>query len=574
MATQSPYMKKSQGPFSIDDSAPDAAQPALTPPAKPSEAVQASVSGMAQPLTIKWDNRRPNSPAAGSAMARADADGVAHPSFFGFSPSGPRELQGDGSPVPPPGPPDTRPSAVKVGSALRTAGQGVAAAATAAGHGIANGAVALNNGINAGTDYAQNAIMRPLRASDAWLSNAGKAAMGQDANAVAGPDTHTPMMEKPYPSAALDGSAGGGPVTAMPSFANVEGSVLPTTPTGPVAPGNPAGGANRDTVPDNGAPQSGGVDVTGFDDTTTPRHLGVGAMVNGVPTFSDGSGAGAIPRTMTDEQIKGYGDNVSRADAGALSNVLASDVTGGPVSSAQQVATLVRNANVPITGSRPTAEQFADADRNAIALRDPRSAAGTAAHNLAMEAQYGRGAARKVAAAQLQQFDAGSNQAGLMDQQGENQQAIVGAQGQNALDAIQLRNAGELQNTALSAKLKAPERGIQVQLADGTIGIQDPATGRITRSRFADGTVAKGASGKVDAETARGNAMTDGLGKYTNQLLAEYQKTQALLPPDQRKPAPIKAFRAQAAEAAGIEVRTDPNTGKKWMNVNGKVVPL
>jgi hypothetical protein len=219
-------------------------------------------------------------------------------------------------------------------------------------------------------------------------------------------------------------------------------------------------------------------------------------MVNGVPTFSDGTGG--IARTMTDDQIKHFGDNLSRADVGAAGNMLASDALGGATPSTDQmVAQRIAQIQQPITGSRPSAEQFAAADRLAIAQQDPRSAAGIAARNLSIEAGYARTPRlRRMAETALANLQAGTQQSGLAGQQAEAQAADTAATGRNALDAIQLRGTlegqNQLANTALEARLRPPAAGQQVQLADGTIGLISPTTGAITRATLPDGTVAKG----------------------------------------------------------------------------------
>ncbi|CAM5608938.1 hypothetical protein RLIN73S_00973 [Rhodanobacter lindaniclasticus] len=260
------------------------------------------------------------------------------------------------------------------------------------------------------------------------------------------------------------------------------------------------------------------------------RALGYGAVVNGVPTFSDGTGG--MPATMDKAAMGQLAQerSISRADVGAAGNVLASDVTGAPVSTADRVASLVRNTNVPITGSRPTAQQFADADRINIATRDPRSAAGTAARNLTIDAQYGSPRLRRMAEQALAQLSAGTSNAGQAAQLGEQQQAAIGAQGatelantdargRNALDAIQLQGANQLADTALSARLRPPQAGQIVQAADGSYTVVDPRTAASTPVLGKDGKPLRGALKNQEAPiyTSAGGAQT--LESLTNSIL-------------------------------------------------------
>jgi hypothetical protein len=238
------------------------------------------------------------------------------------------------------------------------------------------------------------------------------------------------------------------------------------------------------------AATSGGVDVGG-------RHLPYGGMVNGVPTFSDGTGS--IPNTMTPEAMARLASapSIGRADVGALGHALASDALGGPVSSQQMVQqNLTRlEGAAPITGSRPSAEQFAASDRNAIALRDPRSAAGIAARNLSVEAGFARTPRlRRLAADQLAAFQTGTQRGAELTQQGDQAQALQTQQGEQALAQTAAQGQNTLANTALeqTLKLKMPRAGEAVTLDDNTLALRDPITGVITRSTLPDGTVAKG----------------------------------------------------------------------------------
>lgn len=556
----------------------------------------------------------PNTPDKGSPMARADAAALRNKTnVLGLPVTGFAAAGASGGPAAPPAPAaPSMPLGTRIGAALRRtrADAGPIAASE------------INTLSDAGTGFV-NQLTAPLRygaglgedVRRAYNGQAPRPDAGASAPGIVAPQLSLGAFDRASPNdaaAALaaggraGGVAGGVPSTFIPKAgtAAARGSVAGIQALEGVAPsvrpflspllrrlggaptGSPAAGAAPAaaaapaatiTPPPAAAAPAGGVDIGG-------RHLNVGAMVNGVPTFSDGSGGGSIPRTMSNEQIAGYGDHLSRADAGALGGVLASDVTGAPVSTADRVATLVRNTPVPITGSRPTAQQFADADRINIATRDPRSAAGTAARNLAIDAQYGSPRLRRMAEAALAQLSAGTSAAGQTAQLGEQQQAAIGAQGaaelantdargRNALQAIQLQGANQLADTALTARLRPPEAGQVVQAEDGSYAVVDPRTAGARAVLNKEGKPLRGAQVKSDATTARANTLLDNLGKTTSAMVSEFQKNQALLPPDQQQAPPIAQFREQAARAQGLPVAYD-KAGTAYTQINGQWMPL
>lgn len=221
------------------------------------------------------------------------------------------------------------------------------------------------------------------------------------------------------------------------------------------------------------------------------RKLNYGAMVNGVPTFSDGSGApGGIPATMTKDDIAALGDRLSIVPSTAFTNAgagVSADAAGlAPVSTAGQVATLVRNAQGPKFGITP--EMLAQSDNNAVAMGDWRSAAGTAAHNLAVEAAAPSTYLQRSRA--LNDLGALRENTARAGQQAVDNAATLtraGIAGQNALDAENLRGQYGLADTreraAAEAALRKPD---QVTLADGTVGLIQP-NGTVTRAVGADG---------------------------------------------------------------------------------------
>ncbi|MEO7198912.1 MAG: hypothetical protein ABIY56_01705 [Dokdonella sp.] len=557
---QSPYLKKPNGPFSTDDGTPTPAIPRPSAPNMPNQPASLPTVVVRPSFMDKLAagpgafGGLPNTPDKGSPMALADAQALTHPSNVLGIPTGygAGVSSGTSAPATPAVPIGTR-----IGKALGSAND--AAGTLAAG--------AINDAAATGANVL-NKITLPLRygaglgqdISNAYNGQPARPGAGQAVAGITAPQVPANLFARSAPtdpaSAVVANAGDPNDTTGTPQdqqavlkvLSNISNIARGTSDT--QAQTQAPASTNRGVVPNNGAPAvpaaAGGVDIGG-------RHLNVGAMVNGVPTFSDGTGTGGIPRTMSDKQIKGYGDNVSRADAGALSNVLASDVTGGPTSTADHVNQLVSSANVPITGSRPTAQQFADADRINIATRDPRSAGGTAAHNLAIDAQYGSPRLRRLAETALAQMTAGANQGGLSAQQAEQQQAAIGAQGQNelanttlrgqnALQAIQLQGGNELANTALTSKIQKPTAGQLVQSPDGSYTLVNPITAATTAVHAADGSPLKGQLKNPPAPiytTAGGSAM---LTKMTDQFLGVNPLTgmidDAKAPNGQRLPTP------------------------------------
>lgn len=451
----------------------------------------------------------------------------------------------------------------------------------------------LNALTRGGADVVNAATYLP-REIGGFARDAGLAATGMNPSPNAGQPIGgitAPQLKQPYQEPKVNFIAGGQPgppAPGMPADAGASNSASPPNNGGPVdniSAGNLAT-ASKFTAPGAAQPdfskvtgsamtqqlkQPGidtGVDIGG-------RHLNYGAMVDGVPTFSDGSSgvpgvAGNIPRTMTNADIAGLGARLQTAPA--QTSVLASDALGYTPSTGQQVATLVRNAQQPVTGTGPSAQQLAQSDRIDIATQDPRSALGTAAHNLSMEAQYGSPEGRRAAQQQLALLTAGSSQSGLVAQQGENQSTVTGEQGANTLANTALAGQNAMADTQARSKIAQLTRsGRQVTLADGTIGLQDPVTGVVTPSRMADGTSAKALVGKNDAETQRTNTIFDNIAKTA----AELAKTQLPPPgaPANWQPDPVQ-LREQAARFQGLRLGTDPATGRRVVMINGKAMPL
>lgn len=266
-----------------------------------------------------------------------------------------------------------------------------------------------------------------------------------------------------------------------PAINPLQGSAQ-AAPSAPSAvlktPAAAAAAANGQGSLDGSKPDAASTPATGV--TIGGRHLPYGAMVNGVPTFSDGTHG--IARTMSDDQIKSLGDRLNIGNYSAL----ASDALGYTPSSAQMVGQDLAQLRryQPITGSRPSAADFAASDRNAILRGDWRSAAGTTAHNLAVDASEG-GRAQQVAYQQgLSSLLGGVSQAAQDDAASQ----ARADQADNAMNLENLRGQYGLADTRQKAALERfTRKGSPVTLADGTLGLLDDATGMVTPAKMPSG---------------------------------------------------------------------------------------
>lgn len=453
------------------------------------------------------------------------------------------------------------------------------------GHVAANAAQALNQwGLNANQEIANDVSYLP-RVIGGFARDAGRAAVGAAPAPNAGQPLQgapaAPQLTMPYPrgaaAAPVAATGAGAPAAAAPAL-NAPASRVAQRAAGAVpATNDPNYNPAADNISANNlaaamkmgsAPPAPQID-SGI--TLGARRLNYGAMVNGVPTFSDGSGD--IPRTVgTDAMARlTRAPSVGRADAGALANPLASDALGYTPSSAQQVATLVRNAPQAITGSRPSAQQFADADRLAIASQDPRSAAGIAARNLSMDAQYGRGRAAAAAQQGLQQLTDATDKSGIDAQQAESQQALETTRGGNALAAENLRGQFGLADAGLGLQRAQLMRQQQpVTLSDGTLATRDPITGVVTPSRMPDGTAAKTLVTKEPIDQKRTQQLMDALGRNAAQL-SKSQMPPANAPVNWQPDPSVS--REAAARNMGLPVAKNA-AGKAMANINGQWVAL
>jgi hypothetical protein len=221
-----------------------------------------------------------------------------------------------------------------------------------------------------------------------------------------------------------------------------------------------------------------------------PASTAPGATVSGVRVFSDGSGTGAIPATLTRPEIDALqnGNRLSRADAG-IGGGIASEAAGGrtlelgagPLPARPAVDGYARARSDLLGAQRDAASDIAS-----VANRDPRSMLGVAARNIDVE----RRATGKDGPADkgLQTlYDYASGGPGYAAKLGE-----TGVQDSGATTREGMKNAADLQAERLRASLTKPDT---VNLADGTLAIVRP-----------DGTV-------VNAKDTQGNPVRPQIGK-------------------------------------------------------------
>lgn len=547
------------GQFQDDD--PAAGTGVVKPAATPGGTPPRSKSGfLRQPM--------PGTKAAGGAGVepRRPTNVLGFPITEGVpgvtTPRAPGEASSDVNPLP---------VGTRAGGALRSAGAAVA-----------------NAGM-AGTRATVNALSYPMRAAMGFARDASRATFGMAPDANAG----EPMA-----------GIGKPPVLGRPPAINWDTpGAPPAAADAPTVAGNPK---NLDPAADNISESNlaaltrlnagGGTlskPVGGAVAGATGKPLG--AMVDGVPTFSDGSGG--IARTMTDDQIKHAGDNLSRADAGALALVKGSDVLGGTPTSEQMVQQRMADVQRPITGSRPSAQAFAEADRNAALMRDPRSVAGIAARNLDMDAAYGRTPrVRRAAADQIKALTEGLS--GEVAQAGKiaGDQALRQASDAAALQRTELEGANNLANTNLAGRFELAKAdrqnlvGQKVVLEDGTIALMHPVSGAITRATDGEGKTVKERTEKQTSPiyTSAGGAQM--LTDLTNKFLGLDPTTGMIVDKNakggMRAPTPAEIAKAQVAardqllslqqqggETAAAPVTASGPNGERLQLVNGQWVP-
>lgn len=174
------------------------------------------------------------------------------------------------------------------------------------------------------------------------------------------------------------------------------------------------------------------------------RTLPYGSMVDGVPTFSDGTNG--IARTMTNADVQNLGKSLNVVPASAFTR--AAPAFNSDNSDAN-VAALIRSRQGSKFGISP--EMNAQADLASTLNRDPRSTLGRAALNLSRSANAASTTLqRKAALDSLQGIDSGVVRNYLDTTAGQSQLANTQAAGANALQRQSLANQGDLARQGLA----------------------------------------------------------------------------------------------------------------------------
>lgn len=253
-------------------------------------------------------------------------------------------------------------------------------------------------------------------------------------------------ISAPPPAVASASSIGAGnapaaqPVLWNPSTTQMRaGGAVPTTP--------------RNSIIDTGVTLPDG------------RKLAYGAMVNGVPTFSDGSGGmpgkpGTIPRTMTQGDIKALGDRLPTVPA-STAFLQAPSAFNSP-DSESNIEAIMRSQQGGKFGITP--EMRTAADLAAVTNQDARTTLGRAAMNAGRRASAATSVLqRKSALDDLAGLNAAVRANALATTQGQNAVATANAEGQSALRRTELgglydiagqrvRNEGDLARTGLAGQ--------------------------------------------------------------------------------------------------------------------------
>lgn len=302
------------------------------------------------------------------------------------------------------------------------------------------------------------------------------------------------------------------------------------------------------------------------------RPLGYGETVNGVRTFSDGSGQGrgGVPRTMSEMQIANLakGDRLSTyssADGFAMgpngSFVGSPGNANSPGSPTAPAQNTVPSASAAVARPvRPTSADVAASDLASIANEDPRSPAGIAARNLRLNQEYAgsrseRDAAGAARAAQIAAITSGQEQS-------------------TRLQEAQTREAGANQRAGLAAdtdirtaQINRPQPSVrEIVNADGTLSqVDNFNTSRQVRTPA--GEPVRPAQTKSDATVRRRDQVIDALNKSAGDLLAG--ATAGAAPNDTQ----IAAARLQAARLNGLRVAQNKE-GQQMVEVDGEWVNL
>ena len=310
------------------------------------------------------------------------------------------------------------------------------------------------------------------------------------------------------------------------------------------------------------------------------RPLGYGQKINGVNTFSDGSGGpGAPPATMlpSDMSTLAKGASLSRADAGIGGNIQSEAYGGTPTLGSADGLALTRPA-APSGGVFPTmsaqeaanvrAQTSAKYSLSRAANRAPGTPEGDAMRAIDMNA--GR-ATRSAIGKSMGDQAAGIAGAGIKttaDDQAtaakDASESMRDASKNASAEAIARgNNAAEIEKAALTRPTGTP-----MDMADGTLGAIG-ADGVMRPVLDGSKKPVKRAQTKSDEATKRSNEIADGMAKSAATLLAN-----SVTPGQQPTQQQIYQSRIQAAQIHGLQTATGKDGVSKMVNINGEWVPL
>lgn len=421
------------------------------------------------------------------------------------------------------------------------------------------------------------AIANPTAYSGTPLApTAAPATTDNGQSAIVAASGGAPAFDAQAANAATKAAAGGAPLAPIPSPLDASTGLLtppaltrqplpqgaiPAVPTAAVAssatPAARVGSLVAAAAPTitGGQPSLARTAPNGAVLSDAGRPLGYGQVVNGVRTFSDGSGSGpgAVPRTMSDDQIKALGANVN-----TISDANFVNPGAGTNGSTPQFGALSRSfaANDPRVAAdnaeidRENAERGAKSDVASILKGDWRSPLGTAAHN----AEINFAGVRGMRNSRYGQGQSPTEQA-IQNLIGVAMAPVAGADGaatranSYATDALNqtdentrqgLRNDAE--NTRSAAELSRKLDQYQT----------DPTTGAVTLLRSGVASPVTDASGKPFSVSQNPNKVTPEITKVANDIYGGLPDKDAQgnpIPDEQRWNTALQRASGQSASA-------------------------